>query len=63
VSMGQGRAWQRPVYDVHPSDQAIRAAVERTREAGTEPQHCGLPGADPALETGREPDAGMEAGE
>ena len=32
-----GRAWQPPVYDVHPSDQAIREAVERYTEPGADP--------------------------
>jgi hypothetical protein len=33
------RPWRPPVYDVHPSDQAIREAVERARE--TEERHPG----------------------
>jgi hypothetical protein len=32
-----GRAWRRPVYDVHPSDQVIRESVERGRETGADP--------------------------
>lgn len=43
-----GRAWRPPVYDVHPSDQAIREAAERGREAEADP------GYRSSMESGRD---------
>jgi len=52
--MGQRRAWLRPVYDVHPSDQAIRAAVDRIRETSPQPQQGESPAAYSAMEFDRD---------